>query len=345
MNALRNFLIALLISLIVFIPCAVLIKNSLIDSASDMFNGNKTPDSSIVTDSSVSSEVTQPTHPIEDDIKGESFNILLIGTDYNPELLLGYHPEVKKEYPTFENSEKLIGEGKMPEYAYRSVNADAIMLVCVNKELQTIAYLPIPSNMKLSIGTVDTTAGELYYQKGLTYFVDKMSQITGVPIDYYALTSVSQIASVVDTMGAVTFNVPCDMEYEDDTSGYKISLLAGAQSIDGEKAAALLSYNSYTTESLTRESVSLDFLKALALKMTNIVNINKSAEVFSSVDDYIYTNFTAKDLTDNVELIFAYSRFNIVPLKYPGSYYYSNGKKIFNPLITRAIATMEEYKY
>ena len=226
MQSLRGFLLTLLIALLVFGVCAYFISGFVTDSLTDLLSGEAGEVTTAVS-TDAGGEVITPI--VDENVKGESFNILLVGTDYRPSILNDYHPNVSKQYPTFENSEKLIGlNGALPEYPYRTVNADAVVLVCVNKEKQAFTYLQIPSCMQLVIGGVTTTVAELYYDKGLDYFVNKMSGITGVQIDYYAVTSIEQVANVVNAMGQITYTVPCDMQYTDEISGLTISLTAGS---------------------------------------------------------------------------------------------------------------------
>ncbi|MBQ4556695.1 MAG: LCP family protein [Clostridia bacterium] len=344
MNSLRNFFITFLIALLVFGICAYFVTGFLNGSIRNLLSGNR-PDE---TTSEVSEEVT--TEPVEEEnpilgLKGESFTILLIGTDYRPSLYNDYHPNLSSQYPTLHATKELIGyNGTLPAYPYRSVNADAVVMVCVNKEEQTIAYLPIPSNTLLNIGGVNTTIAELYYDKGLEYFVNKMSGITGVPVDYFALVSVEWLVGAVNIMGGVTYDVPCNMQYEDENTGLKINLRKGSQEIDGNKAAQLLAFNSYEDGNLSREKTALGFLQALALKMTNVANVNKAADVLTDLKKYVYTNVTAEDLANNLEMIFAYSKFKIASLEYPGSYFTRDEKQYFNPYINLAINKMSQYK-
>lgn len=344
-NSLRNFFITFLIAILVFGICAYFITGFIYDSIDGLLSGNNKP---VETTEGVSGDVTTaPSEVINplDDIDGESFTVLLIGTDYRPSVYDDYHPDVASQYPSFPSSEKLIGYGgALPEYPYRTVHADAVMLIRVSKEKQTIAYLSIPSNAQLNIGGVNTTVADLYYEKGLDYFVSKMSGITGVPIDYYALASIELLDNVVNALGSVTYEVPCNMEYEDDTYGFKISLRKGTQEINGNKAVQLLSFNSYEDSSLSREKTAVGFLQALALKMTNVANINKASDVFKSVSKHLYTDITAEDLAANLDLIFSYSRFKVISVEYPGSYFSRDGKLMFNPYINLAITKMEEYK-
>lgn len=343
MNSLRSFFITFLIALLVFGLCAFFITDFVTASINNLLDPQPSTDSI----ESTTSDPTGTLGPINPDveIEGESFNILLIGTDYRPSILSDYHPQIAEQYPAFSEPAKLIGyEGDLPEYGYRKVHADAVMLVCVNKEKRSFTYMQIPTDMQLTVSGVSTTVADLYYDMGLTYFVNKMSGITGVTIDYYALTSIEEIAGIVDTMDSITYTVPCDMEYTDEVSGLTISLKAGAQTLTGADVAGLLSFDAYTNANLSREKTLLSFLKALAQKMTNVTYFNKAAEIFADAEQYVHTNFTAEDLLGNLDLIFMYSNFSVNTVEYPGSYYYSNGVRYFNPNITLAIATMAEYR-
>ena len=220
----------------------------------------------------------------------------------------------------------------------------AVVLVCVNKEKQRFTYMQIPSDMQLTVGGVTTTVRELYYDKGLDYFVNKMAGITGVQIDYYALTSIEQIANVADAMGEILYTVPCDMEYTDEVSGLTISLKSGAQNLTGTDVAGLLAYNSYTNAALSREKTTMSFLMALAQKMTNVTYLNKAVDIFANVEEYLCTNITSQDLLKNLDLIFSYSKFEVEQIEYPGSYYYRDGVRYFNPSISAAITAMAKYK-
>lgn len=344
MNSLRSFCATFIIALVVFGLCAFFITGFVTDSVNSLLSGEKKSASS---DASAAITDDGPINPpvLGDEIGGESFNFLLIGTDYRPSILADYHPNASKQYPYFEDTAKLIGkDGSLPEHPYRAVHADAIVLVCVNKENHRITYLQIPSEMRISVGGVSTSVRDLYYDKGLTYFVNKISGITGVQIDYYALTSIEQLANAVDAMGSITYTVPCDMDYTDEISGLTISLNAGAHTLTGKDICGLLAFNSYENASLSREKTTMSFLKALAQKMTNVTYLNKAASIFSNTKKYLTTNFTADDLARNLELIFSYSSFEVKTVDYPGSYYYQDDERIFSPNISSAISTMFKTK-
>lgn len=346
MVSLRSFFITFLIALLIFGVCAFFITGFVTDSINGLLSGDNVPETTEAPVTDESGHVAETLPPPDDDLKGESFNMLLIGTDYRPSILSDYHPDIETQYPRFENTELLIGkDGALPEYPYRMVSADAIVLVCVNKEKQSFTFMQVPPKMLLTVGGVTTTVGDLYYEKGLDYFVNKVSGITGASIDYYAVTSVEQIANVVDELGTVTYTVPCDMEYTDEISGLNISLTAGANKLTGKDAAGLLAFDSYTNAGLSREKTAISFLKAIAQKMTGASYLTKAASIALNLQEYVYTNFTIEDLENNLELIFKYGEFTVNTVEYPGSYYYSeDGIKYFNPNISGAITALSKVK-
>lgn len=345
MQSLRSFFITFLIALLLFGLCAYIVIGLVTDTVSDLLSGDNVTEPHSTTESTPAETITLPVGDDPEEIEGESFNILLIGTDYRPSLFSDYHPDIDTQYPTFTETALLTGvNGTLPEHPFRTVGADAVVLVCVNKEKQSFTYMQIPACMQLNIGGENTTVRDLYYAKGLEYFVNKMSNLTGVGIDYYAVTGIEQVANVVNELGSVTYTVPCDMEYTDEISGLSISLAAGAQKLDGAGAAALLSFTTYEDPSLSRDKTALSFLKTVAMKMTNVTYMNRAASIFKNASEYVYTNFTAEDLTANLDLIFHYGSFSIHTVDYPGNYFYSNGERLFNPNTTSAVAAMAKYQ-
>ena len=91
-------------------------------------------------------------------------------------------------------------------------------------------------------------------------------------------------------------------------------------------------------------SLGVDFIKAIASKLTSSLYLEKAASVFSSVVGYAETNFTLEDLTNNLDLIFSYSSFNKIDLAYPGVTKTENDIYYFVPSYTEAITKFREYR-
>ena len=55
------------------------------------------------------------------------------------------------------------------------------------------------------------------YSRGVDKTVKAAEEITGIDIDYYIVVKTSALIEMVDVIGAVEFNVPIDMDYDDPT--------------------------------------------------------------------------------------------------------------------------------
>ena len=342
MTSIRNFLLSFVIASILFGFLACGITNLADGTVGKLLDGGQSEENEVVS-TEITNKVTEPDIVIDEnqDLEGESFNILLVGTDYRPSLYSDYAPKISSQYPTFKSSQKLIGDGtNLPEYPYRTVSADAIVLVCVNEAKRTVAFVNIPSRMYIEYNGGNTFLGDLYYEKGFETFKTKVSALTGAEIDYYALTSVEQVANVVDKLGGVKFDVPCDMEYSDVLNGLSISLKAGETEIDGKMAADMLSYTSYVGKEHSRAKTTLSFVTALAKKATNPTNLANAASIFKNLEKYIYTNVTASDLTANLELIFSLNGFKFVEMEYPAT---AQGGGRYSPNVSAAISNISKY--
>lgn len=277
-------------------------------------------------------EVKKDEPPVVDDIKGNSFNMLLVGTDYQPAVL--------DDYDLTSYNENVSGF-KVKE---RTINADTIVLIRVDKELKSFIFLPIPSNTQVFVSGMNMTLGSLYDRYGLDYLCKKVWALTGLNVDYYCCMSIPNLTKVIDIIGGISYMVPTDMTYNDESQDLSISLKKGQQTLSGDHALQMLRYCSYSDGYISRMSLGVDFIKSIASKLTSSFYLEKAAEVFSSVVGYAETNFTLEDLTNNLDLIFSYSSFNKIDLAYPGVTKTENDVYYFVPSYTEAITKFREYR-
>lgn len=339
----RNFIITFSVSAIIFSVFAFLLTGFVVDSIGPVINGGAI--TTAVDSGNQTDDEGKPVDQTPSDIKGNSFNILLIGTDYQPNILNDYNPKISELYPMFGRiNGPADTEHGFPPYAYRKVSPDTIILARVSKEKNQFTFTALPTNMHVSTGGSMTTLGDLYQDEGLDYFISKINAITGLPINYYAIIDIEGLAKAIDIVDGITYTVPADMTYSDPSQNLTISLRAGSQKLNGNQALQMLRYSKYTSGANNRLKTGISFIRALASKMTNIIYITKVPGIFEQVSPYITTNFTAKDLTNNLDLIFAYPKFESFELTYPGSYSEKDGKTYFEPNISQAITNFSSYR-
>lgn len=254
---------------------------------------------------------------------------LFIGTDYQPS---------KLKYNKGGYDENGLYVKK------RTVSADAIVLLKIDRAKQTFMISSIPSNTIMNKNT-NKTIGELYSEKGASYMVDCVYALTGIQVEHLAVISVEDCEKALKKVGNITFDVPCNMYYEDKTQKLKIDLKSGVQSLTPKQAVEMLRFKDYPEEFIyTRESTLVDFSQALLEKLTSPAYLNRAVSLFKDVVGLFETNFDVTDFTDHLDLIYSYPKYQTMVVTYPGYEKDDNGDVLFVPSTGEALSAFEEYK-
>ena len=124
--------------------------------------------------------------------------------------------------------------------------SDTIMVCSYNPRTQKSFILSIPRDTFVgdskSKAKGNDKINSLYTRKGASGMAKKIEEITGLDIDYYSIVKNDALINIVDAIGGVEFDVPIDMDYDDDSQDLHIHLSKGLQKIDGEKAEQLLRF-------------------------------------------------------------------------------------------------------
>ncbi len=347
LSGLRNFALTFLISAVIFGLLAWGIVGFVVDIMQETIPaGDNTPtvngfDTDITTqpsgkDTTPGTDATTDATDTSDEpigeIIGDTFTMLLVGTDYQPEIFDDYDYEQKWE-----------GDG-FPDRRNREWGADMIILLRVDKEDRQFIFCPIPRNTRVFVDGVYMQLGDTLDDKGIEFLCGKVSGLTGLNIDYYTKVDVGSIAAAIDVLGTVEYTVPEDMVYSDPAQSLEINLTAGKTELDGAMAAQLLRYVGYENGATKRMNVTIDLCNAILEKFTDIRYLDKATELYEAMKDHVETTFTLDDLLNNLELIFAYSKFNTVKESYPGYNKLYDGVTYFEPSLTSALKKFDAYK-
>lgn len=295
----RNFLISFLLSSVFFsftayfaVQAIRVIMFETDDPVVADFPSEQQPD-----DSDLPSEQPLP--------GGAVLNILLIGTDYQPAIF--------NDYVVPDNT--LANE--------RMKIAETILFVSFNTNSGSLVICPIPSKTLVSVDGVNMTLGRAYHYKNSAFVADKVSTMIGVSVNYYATVTIQGLADIIDYLGGMTYDVPCDMEYKDEAQNLEIDLKAGRQSLTGDQVLQMLRYNGYEDADGTnaaRTALQGQFAYELLRQQATYTHKKNAVELFTVLSPYVETNFTLENLTTYLSVIFGYGTLNYVPLEYPGAY-------------------------
>ncbi|MBP2001722.1 LCP family protein required for cell wall assembly [Paenibacillus shirakamiensis] len=125
-----------------------------------------------------------------------------------------------------------------------------------------------------------------------------VSDLLGIPIQYYVYTDFRGFISLVDAVGGVDFDVEKDMHYTSaaDQHEYDIDLKKGFQHLDGKTALQYVRFRHDALSDFTRTERQRNFLKAVADKMKSTTSIMKLPSILDQVNPYIDTNMTVNDM-------------------------------------------------
>ncbi|MBE6701384.1 MAG: LytR family transcriptional regulator [Ruminococcaceae bacterium] len=164
---------------------------------------------------------------------------------------------------------------------------DAMAVVDVNKEDQTVSIYSVNTDTKVYVGHGDENSqtssslnvriGDLIKYKDINYVLDKVNAVTGLHVDYYITLTAEGFIEAFDEFNSskdYSYKVPKDMEYvyyvsdgtqDPELEKYNISFKKGDKITSGLDVYNMLRYKSDSDEDrISRQSA---FVKEVILKI------------------------------------------------------------------------------
>ncbi|MEE0969315.1 MAG: LCP family protein [Clostridia bacterium] len=280
-----------------------------------------------------------------EELDGNSFNMLFLGLDYAPDIFYDYYdPNTADKLVEYDGGK--VPGGLVTDGEYRRISADTILLVCVSKERKEFAFTAISPGTMVKYGETTKCLSDIFEDDGLDALIETVHGLVNIPIDRYAMVSLNEFPDIIDIIGGVDFNVPCDMVYDDYKGGLHINITAGLQELDGKTALEVLRFDKYENTTGSRLKTTIAFAKAVMSKMTDseLMFIRKAGAIFNEAKQMVVTDFTAADLNSNLDLIFSYPDFTPVSLELPGTYSTIEGRLCFIPNTNACRNTLAPYR-
>ncbi|NGZ75139.1 LCP family protein [Saccharibacillus alkalitolerans] len=151
-------------------------------------------------------------------------------------------------------------------------------------------YTEIPGHGKGRINTAITY--------GPNTAMQAVSDLLGVPVQYYMYTDFQGFIKLVDAVGGVDFYVEKDMYYpsEADKHQYDIDLKKGEQHLNGDAALQYVRFRHDAMSDYSRTERQREFLKALSEKVKSTTSIMKLPDILNQVAPFIDTNLSVDDM-------------------------------------------------
>lgn len=267
-----------------------------------------------------------PSH--ESELSGESFNLLLIMTDYAPEKFSDYDPDAVKnifgkDVSSSGNADALNG--------YRKIYAEDMVLLRFDKERRQITYTRIPGNTLVSVGGVKTCLENIPADHGTEYLVDKVHALFGVEIDTYILLTPENAAAALDQIGEITYTVQCDMSYQEAERGIDINIKAGSQKLNGERAVDMLRFDNYKSFGASRSETAIGYLKRFVNKIAKDFTYDELRAIIITAlnESLVVSNFNSEGSDESLKLLACSDELEIVELSPVGQEQTVGSQKYF----------------
>ena len=209
-----------------------------------------------------------------------------------------------------------------------SSNTDVLMLASLNTNTNEIHIVQIPRdtyikgktlgygsltrvnaifsaeyNYQLKQGISNKTARTLAMQSLQKY----LSEALCINIDEYVLINTSGFRSVIDAVGGIYYDVPCDMFYEDPEQDLYIDLKEGYQHLDGAQCEQLIRYRSgYTTGDIERVELRADFMIEVFKQVKNNISLDSMLDLIRDKElmQKVSTSMSLMDIFSYVRMVY-----------------------------------------
>ena len=225
------------------------------------------------------------------------------------------------------------------------LRTDAMMVVSYNFDNGMVNLLSIPRDTKVyvtnrnvyrKVNEVHAMHGEDGEILGPVGSSEVVTQLTGIPINYYIEFSFTAIDNFMNILGPVTYDVPDvegngrGMNYDDPAQDLHIHLKPGVQELTGNQVQQFLRYrksNDGTTDGsdISRIARQQDFVKAVIDQKVNIGLLMKLPEIFRQMSKELKTNVSVGDVARYARYLTDLKGENIKTYQLPGEDQYIGG--------------------
>jgi len=220
---------------------------------------------------------------------------------------------------------------------------DTIMCLGYDPKEQRAFIVSIPRDTfigkSLANATPNDKINSIYSDSNPEKMLEKVNELTGLNIEYYAKIDNSALIELVDVIGGVEFDVPIDMNYDDRSQNLHIHLKKGIQVINGEEAEQLLRFRhnnngtSYPTEygdnDYGRMKTARNFILAVANQTLKVKSAEEITEILKLGFDNLQTNLSIGYILSYLVFGMEFNTENLVLEQIPGKSVYTNGVWVF----------------
>ena len=237
------------------------------------------------------------------------------------------------------------------------VRADTIMVVSADNVNKSIKLLSIPRDTRVTLNTgkrikINSCLG---FESRESMMIGAIRAITGMPIHHYCEIDFDGFIEIIDILGGVDYNVPYDMDYDDDIQNLHIHLKAGPQHLDGKdahdfvrfrhnnKSADVYAPGEYQMGDIGRISAQQKFIKELFRQKMQPQYLLEIADLLDAGYKYVKTDFSIPTALQLISIVKSTETTDVEAHILPGEGQYINNVSyyLYSPGDTRELIRTE----
>lgn len=179
-----------------------------------------------------------------------------------------------------------------------AAHSDTMLLVRFNPANKTLRVLSIPRDTMIAIPEEGLNKVSMANAKGGPVLAARVVSRTlnNAPIHRYIRISTNGLQELVDWLGGVEVFVPKPMVYKDSTSGLKINLVSGWQTLSGEQALHFARFREQGTGDLGRVQRQQALLVGLRERLLSPSVLPRLPQLTRIMGKYLDTNLKMEEM-------------------------------------------------
>ena len=190
-------------------------------------------------------------------------------------------------------------------------NTDTMLLASYDVTNQKATVMSIPRDTMVNVPWDIKRINSVYNyygggEKGIKALYKEISQLVGFEPDYQVIVEWEAVGKIVDAMGGVYFDVPRDMNYDDDYQDLHIHQTEGYRLLSGDDAMQVLRYRhdnrkngkrlGYLDGDLGRIKTQQGLLKAMIEQLMSLKNITRVNEFIKVFNENVETDLSFQNM-------------------------------------------------
>jgi len=173
--------------------------------------------------------------------------------------------------------------------------SDTMIVVSIDPKNQKMVMVSVPRDTRIKDGLGRSEKiNSINYTKGPEAACKVVSDLLGVPVNYYVITNFAGFGKIVDILGGVDLDVETNMVHWD--VSYSINLKKGYQHLNGDQALQYVRYRGGPTADIGRTQRQQKFIKALAKQMFQAKTVLTLPELIPEIAKNVETNIPSSDM-------------------------------------------------